>query len=88
MTDLRGSAALEQLSDVIVGVSRNMHADNTDDQNTLVIEGLKNRPLGLIGDACSLRYYPDKGALLDGAVSQELEFTQVVPGEAPQVFDL
>lgn len=88
MTDLRGSAALEQLSDVIVGVSRDMHADTPEEQNTLVIEGLKNRPLGLIGDACSLRYDPDRGALLDGAASQELEFTQVALEEVAQAVDL
>lgn len=57
MSDLRGSAAIEQLSDVILGFSRDMHSDDpaTD------VWVLKNRPVGLVGNAGQVVYDLDTG---------------------------
>jgi len=54
LTDLRGSASLEQLSDVIVGI----HRDTTEeeDRNVLHLTVVKNRPVGYLGYAGSMTY--------------------------------
>lgn len=61
LSDLRGSASLEQLSDVVVALERDQQGD---DPNKSVIRVLKNRPLGLVGMADTLRYTQDTGRLL------------------------
>jgi twinkle protein len=63
MADLRGSAAIEQLSDYIFGLSRNMRAEGPE-RNQLHVDVLKNRHTGEMGHACALRYDIDKSRLL------------------------
>lgn len=62
LTDLRGSASLEQLSDVVIALYR----DQTDTQkaNDAGILILKNRPVGITGAAGSVRYNRETGRLL------------------------
>ena len=67
LTDLRGSGALEQLSDVVVSLERDQQGDEPD---VALVRVLKNRPLGLTGPAGFVRYDRATGRLLsvpDGA---------------------
>ena len=61
LTDLRGSGALEQLSDVVVALERDQQGEDPD---TALVRVLKNRPLGLTGPAGLVRYDRAAGRLL------------------------
>ncbi len=54
---LRGTQAIGQLSDAVIGLERNQQADGTD-RNLTGIRVLKNRFAGLTGSACQLRFNP------------------------------
>ena len=62
LTDLRGSASLEQLSDVVIA----LHRDQTDEKsaNEAGILVLKNRPVGITGTAGRVRYDTETGRLI------------------------
>ena len=62
LTDLRGSASLEQLSDVVIALYR----DQTDEKaaNDAGILVLKNRPVGITGAAGRVHYNLETGRLL------------------------
>lgn len=75
MADLRGSAALEQLSDTIIGISRNMRSDDPEVQNIANLEVLKNRAVALVGDAGSLEYSLESGRMKP--VSDEVSFDAI-----------
>ena len=62
LTDLRGSASLEQLSDVVIALYR----DQTDEKssNDAGILVLKNRPVGITGTAGRVRYDTETGRLI------------------------
>ena len=71
---LRGSGALEQLSDGVIALER----DQQDEQkaNVSTVRVLKNRPIGRTGMADTLVYNPDTGRLLpEGAA--EFMFSEV-----------
>ena len=51
---LRGSAAIAQLSDAVIGLERNQQADTTG--NCTTVRVLKNRYSGEVGVACQLKY--------------------------------
>ena len=55
---LRGSAAIAQLADVVIGAERNSQADDMRERNTTRVRVLKSRYTGYTGPACSL-YYDD-----------------------------
>ena len=76
LTDLRGSGALEQLSDVVIAIERNQQAEDDEEQNRSLVRVLKNRPVGTVGECDTLEYTPDTGRLLAVPL-----FT---PFEAPQ----
>lgn len=61
LVDLRGSAALEQLSDVVIALERDQQGDAP---NVSQVRVLKNRPVGLTGLADTLLYNPKYGRLL------------------------
>jgi len=56
LTDLRGSAGLEQLSDVVIASERNQQADDDDAQDITSFRILKNRPFGVVGPSGQARY--------------------------------
>ena len=62
LTDLRGSASLEQLSDVVIA----LHRDQTDEKsaNEAGILVLKNRPVGITGTAGRVCYDTETGRLI------------------------
>lgn len=56
ISDLRGSQSLGQLPDIIIAAERNQQAKSAEEQNTVKLRVLKNRPVGLLGVCCALRY--------------------------------
>lgn len=56
LAQLRGSAGIAQLSDIVIGFERNSQADDETERNTTHIRILKNRFSGDTGLACSLLY--------------------------------
>ena len=65
MTDLRGSASLEQLSDVVVALARDQSDEENANRGKLLV--LKNRPIGITGEAGFVQYDNDTGRLLPAA---------------------
>jgi len=63
LSELRGSAAIAQLSDMVFGLERNQQADDEVERNTTTIRVIKNRFAGLTGKACQLMYNKDTGRL-------------------------
>jgi twinkle protein len=56
LAQLRGSASIAQLSDIVIGLERNAQAEDTTERNTTRVRVLKNRFSGETGKACSLLY--------------------------------
>jgi len=54
LTDLRGSAAIEQLSDIVIGLERDQQSD--EESNVAKLRLLKNRPFGQVGSAGHMAY--------------------------------
>jgi len=63
LSHLRGSAAIAQLSDCVLGLERDQQAE---DRNKTVLRVLKNRTSGITGVAGELRYNTDTGRLVEG----------------------
>jgi twinkle protein len=63
LSQLRGSAAIGQLSDAVVGLERDQQASSDEERNTTVVRVLKNRFNGQTGIACNLRYHALTGRL-------------------------
>lgn len=61
LAQLRGSAAIAQLSDMVIGLERNQQDENS--RNITTIRVLKNRFSGDTGVAGALRYEEDTGRL-------------------------
>lgn len=61
LSHLRGSAAIAQLSDIVIGLERNQQSD---DPNRTTVRVLKNRFSGITGEAGELRYIKETGRLL------------------------
>jgi twinkle protein len=62
MSDFRGSAALEQLSDVMIGQERDLQAEG-DQRNFTHLRVIKNRPVGDTGPAGWMYFDPYTGRL-------------------------
>ena len=60
---LRGSGAIAQLSDAVIGAERNSQADDVMERNTTRVRVLKSRYTGYTGYACSLYYDDPTGRL-------------------------
>lgn len=63
LAQLRGSAAIGQLSDAVVGLERAQQSK--DAANDMVVRVLKNRFAGVTGIASVLRYTPETGRLAE-----------------------
>lgn len=63
LSDLRGSASIAQLSDMVFGFERNGQAEEAGERNTTHIRVLKNRFSGETGLACSLLYNTHTGRM-------------------------
>ncbi len=63
VSQLRGSAAIAQLSDFVLGLERNGQSDDPTERNTTAVRVLKNRFSGITGPAGHLLYDNDTGRL-------------------------
>lgn len=63
LSQLRGSASIGQLSDMVIGLERDAQNDDPEIRNTTRVRVLKNRFSGLTGPCCDLRYDIDTGRL-------------------------
>jgi twinkle protein len=63
VSQLRGSAAIAQLSDVVIGAERNGQHEDIQERNTTHTRVLKNRHSGVTGPADSLLYTHETGRL-------------------------
>ena len=63
LSQLRGSASIGQLSDMVIGLERDAQNDDPDVRNTTRIRVLKNRFSGITGPCCDLKYDIDTGRL-------------------------
>lgn len=64
LNDLRGSAGLEQLSDVVIALERDQQADLEEKSNRIQFRVLKNRPFGTTGIAGHAMYDRQSGRLM------------------------
>lgn len=65
LSQLRGSQAIAQLSDIVIGLERDQQDNDEDLRNLTTIRVLKNRYAGLTGIATKLRYDRDTGRLTE-----------------------
>lgn len=69
MSQLRGSAAIGQLSDIVIGLERNQQ--DKDNANRSQVRVLKNRWSGETGLCCTLDYEPTTGRMVESIFSEE-----------------
>lgn len=72
LSQLRGSGAIAQLSDMVIGLERNQQGDNP---NVLTLRVLKNRHCGDTGISGYLKYNAETGRLEDYEEGVECPFT-------------
>lgn len=65
LAQLRGSGAIAQLSDMVIGLERNGQADDERERNTTKVRVLKNRFSGITGPACQLLYSLNSGRMME-----------------------
>lgn len=63
LSQLRGSGAIAQLSDVVIGLERNQQDEEA--AHITLVRVLKNRFSGETGEACHLKYTPETGRLTE-----------------------
>ena len=61
LSHLRGSAAIAQLSDSVISISRDMSSG----EQEIHVSCLKNRYAGITGDMGTLEYNPETGRLTE-----------------------
>lgn len=71
---LRGSASIGQLSDIVVGLERNGQAEDMTERNTTHLRVLKNRFSGLTGPCSDLLYDRETGRLSEINLEPEDDF--------------
>ncbi|WP_008190411.1 DnaB-like helicase C-terminal domain-containing protein [Roseibium alexandrii] len=73
LSQLRGSGAIAQLSDMVIGLERNQQAKSEDARNLTKVRVLKNRFSGETGIAAYVRYDKDTGRLNEVAYEEDFE---------------
>ena len=68
LAQLRGSAGIAQLSDLVIGLERNQQDEDAPDVMTVRV--LKNRWSGQTGISCSLEYSRETGRLTEAAMEE------------------
>jgi twinkle protein len=71
LSQLRGSASIGQLSDIVIGLERNGQHDDERERHTTTVRVIKNRFSGLTGPACRVFYNLETGRLSE--VEEEFE---------------
>lgn len=65
LSQLRGSAAIGQLADIVIGLERNGQADNEVERNITTLRLLKNRITGETGPCSYLKWQRDTGRIIE-----------------------
>ena len=65
LSQLRGSASIGQLSDMVIGLERDAQHDDPEIRHTTRVRVLKNRFSGITGPCCDLKYDMDTGRLAE-----------------------
>jgi len=65
LSDLRGTAGIGQMSDVVLGLERNGQHPNPFIRDTTIVRVLKNRRFGRTGPAAYLKYTHENGTLVE-----------------------
>jgi twinkle protein len=65
LAQLRGSGAIAQLSDIVIGLERNGQAEDMIERNTTSVRVLKNRFSGYTGNCGALLYNGQTGRMLE-----------------------
>ena len=73
LSQLRGSASIGQLSDIVIGLERNGQHEDMDTRHTTTVRVIKNRFSGLTGPACKLLYSLETGRMNEREDFEELE---------------
>lgn len=73
LSQLRGSAGIAQLSDIVIGAERNGQADDPYEKNLTHLRVLKNRFSGELGSAGYLLYQRDTGRMLPEGSVDDME---------------
>jgi twinkle protein len=87
LAQLRGSHAIAQLSDVVVGAERNQQHDDPGMRDVTLLRVLKNRVTGETGPTTALRYSRDTGRLTEIPFSYGEDGELVVQSGAESVVD-
>jgi len=74
LNQLRGSHAIAQLSDIVLGLERDQQAEDESKRNTTLIRVIKNRFTGLTGPACYLEYNKYTGRMAETGKPEDSEF--------------
>jgi twinkle protein len=74
LNQLRGSHAIAQLSDIVLGLERDQQAEDESKRNTTLIRVIKNRFTGLTGPACYLEYSKITGRLTETSKPEDGDF--------------
>tara|TARA_R100001510_G_scaffold5052_3_gene3963 strand:- start:602 stop:2257 length:1656 start_codon:yes stop_codon:yes gene_type:complete len=72
LSQLRGSGAIGQLSDMVFGLERHSQADDVTERHTTRVRVIKNRYSGLTGKACAL-YYDRSTGRMNEVFDEDLE---------------
>lgn len=72
LAQLRGSASIAQLSDMVLGLERNGQAEDPIERNTTHVRVLKNRYAGVTGPACNLLYNKETGRMFEIEVEEDV----------------
>jgi len=72
LSQLRGSGAIGQLSDMVFGLERHSQADDVTERHTTRVRVIKNRYSGLTGKACAL-YYDRSTGRMNEVFEEDLE---------------
>ena len=70
LSQLRGSASIGQLSDMVIGLERDAQHDDPEIRHTTKVRVLKNRFSGITGPCCNLKYDEDTGRLSEVTSSE------------------
>ena len=74
LSQLRGSASIGQLSDIVFGLERNGQHEDEKERHTTTVRVIKNRFSGLTGPASRLYYSRDTGRLTEvKEIDEDLE---------------
>lgn len=65
LSQLRGSASIGQLSDIVIGLERNGQHEDEIERHTTTVRVIKNRFSGLTGPGCRVFYNRDTGRLTE-----------------------